>query len=36
MIPERREFSDYVARCADRPAAKRARAKDEALRAQAA
>lgn len=36
MIPERREFTDYVARFIDRPAAKRARAKDEALKAQAA
>ena len=31
LIPERREFSDYVARFADRPAAKRAQAKDEEL-----
>jgi glutathione S-transferase len=31
MIPERKEFSDYVARFADRPAAKRAQAKDEEL-----
>ena len=31
MIPERREFSDYVARCADRPAATRAQAKDEEM-----
>jgi glutathione S-transferase len=31
MIPERKEFSDYVARFADRPAAKRAEAKDAEL-----
>jgi glutathione S-transferase len=31
MIPERKEFSDYIARFADRPAAKRAQAKDEEL-----
>jgi glutathione S-transferase len=31
MIPERKEFSDYVARFADRPAAKRADAKDAEL-----
>lgn len=31
MIPERKEFADYVARFADRPAAKRAQAKDEEL-----
>jgi glutathione S-transferase len=31
MIPERKEFSDYVARFVDRPAAKRAQAKDEEL-----
>jgi len=30
-VPERREFTDYVARFADRPAARRARAKDEEL-----
>lgn len=38
MIPERKEFADYVARFVDRPAAKRAQAKDEefAARAQAA
>ena len=30
-IPERREFTDYVARCVDRPAARRAQAKDEEL-----
>lgn len=31
MIPERREFVDYAARIAARPAAKRAQAKDEEL-----
>jgi glutathione S-transferase len=31
MIPERKEFSDYVARFAGRPAAKRAEAKDAEL-----
>jgi glutathione S-transferase len=31
MIPERKEFADYVARFADRPAAKRAQAKDDEL-----
>jgi glutathione S-transferase len=31
MLPERKEFADYVARFADRPAAKRAQAKDEEL-----
>ena len=31
MIPERKEFADYVGRFADRPAAKRAQAKDEEL-----
>jgi glutathione S-transferase len=31
LIPERREFSDYVARFKDRPAVKRSEAKDEAL-----
>jgi glutathione S-transferase len=31
MIPERKEFTDYVARFVDRPAAKRAQAKDEEL-----
>jgi glutathione S-transferase len=31
MIPERKEFVDYVARIAERPAAKRAQAKDEEL-----
>ena len=31
MLPERKEFIDYVARFSDRPAAKRAQAKDEQL-----
>jgi glutathione S-transferase len=31
LLPERKEFTDYVARFADRPAAKRAQAKDEEL-----
>jgi glutathione S-transferase len=31
LIPERKEFVDYVARFVDRPAAKRAQAKDEQL-----
>jgi len=31
MIPERKEFSYYIARFADRPAAKRAQAKDDEL-----
>jgi len=31
LIPERKEFADYVARFVDRPAAKRAQAKDEQL-----
>jgi glutathione S-transferase len=31
LIPERREFTDYIARFADRPALKRATAKDEEL-----
>jgi glutathione S-transferase len=31
LIPERKEFTDYIARFADRPAAKRAKAKDEQL-----
>jgi glutathione S-transferase len=31
LIPERKEFVDYMARFADRPAAKRAQAKDEQL-----
>jgi hypothetical protein len=29
IIPERKEFADYLARFADRPAVKRAQAKDE-------
>jgi glutathione S-transferase len=29
LIPERKEFADYMARIADRPAAQRAQAKDE-------
>jgi glutathione S-transferase len=33
LIPERKEFVDYVARCAERPAAERARVKDEELAA---
>ncbi len=36
MIPERKEFSDYAARIAARPAAQRAEAKDKELAAQAA
>ena len=31
LIPERKEFTDYIARFADRPAALRAKAKDEQL-----
>jgi glutathione S-transferase len=31
MIPERKEFADYIARFVDRPAAKRAEAKDAEL-----
>jgi glutathione S-transferase len=31
LLPERKEFTDYVARFADRPALKRAQAKDEQL-----
>jgi glutathione S-transferase len=31
LIPERKEFTDYMARFADRPAAKRAHTKDEQL-----
>jgi glutathione S-transferase len=31
LIPERKEFADYVARFVDRPAARRAQAKDEEL-----
>jgi glutathione S-transferase len=33
LIPERQEFVDYVARMAERPAAKRAEAKDKKLAA---
>lgn len=33
MIPERKEFTDYAARIASRPAAQRAEAKDKALEA---
>ena len=33
LIPERKEFSDYCARCIDRPAFKRANAKDAELAA---
>jgi len=36
MIPERKEFTDYVARFAARPAAQRAEAKDKELAAKAA
>jgi len=36
MIPERKEFTDYIARVAARPAAQRAEAKDKELSAQAA
>jgi glutathione S-transferase len=36
MIPERKEFADYAARIAARPAAKRAEAKDKELAAKAA
>jgi len=31
LIPERKEFTDYIARFADRPALKRALAKDDEL-----
>jgi glutathione S-transferase len=31
LIPERKEFADYIARFVERPAAKRAQAKDEEL-----
>jgi glutathione S-transferase len=31
LIPERKEFTDYVARFVDRPAVKRAQAKDDEL-----
>jgi len=33
MIPERKEFTDYAARIAARPAAQRAQAKDKAFAA---
>jgi len=33
LIPERKEFTDYAARIAARPAAKRAEAKDKELAA---
>jgi glutathione S-transferase len=36
LIPERKEFQDYVARIAQRPAARRAQEKDKELSAQAA
>jgi glutathione S-transferase len=36
MIPERKEFQDYVARIAQRPALQRAQEKDKELSAQAA
>jgi glutathione S-transferase len=36
MIPERKEFTDYAARIAARPAAQRAEAKDKELAAKAA
>ena len=36
LIPERKEFQDYVARVTQRPAAKRAQEKDKELSAQAA
>ncbi len=36
MIPERKEFTDYAARIAARPAVQRAEAKDKALAAPAA
>ena len=36
LIPERKEFQDYVARFAQRPAAQRAQEKDKELSAQAA
>jgi glutathione S-transferase len=34
LIPERKEFADYIARIAARPAAQRAEAKDKALSGQ--
>jgi glutathione S-transferase len=36
MVPERKEFIDYAARIAKRPAAQRAEAKDKELGAKAA
>jgi glutathione S-transferase len=36
IVPERKEFIDYAARIAGRPAAKRAEAKDKELGAKAA
>ena len=36
MLPERKEFTDYAARIAARPAAQRAEAKDKELGAKAA
>jgi glutathione S-transferase len=36
MIPERKEFQDYVARIAQRPALQRAQEKDKELSTQAA
>jgi hypothetical protein len=36
MLPERKEFTDYAARIAARPAAQRAEEKDKELSAQAA
>jgi hypothetical protein len=36
MVPERKEFVDYAARIAARPAVQRAEAKDKELGAQAA
>jgi glutathione S-transferase len=36
MLPERKEFLDYAARIAARPAAQRAQAKDQELAAKAA
>ncbi|MGI8526975.1 MAG: glutathione S-transferase family protein [Pseudolabrys sp.] len=35
LIPERKEFASYVARCNDRPAARRAQAKDKEMAAPA-
>jgi len=36
LVPERKEFTDYVARIGARPAAQRAEAKDKELGAKAA